>query len=104
MPDRRTDPPSSSSPKRGSTGGRLKPEQYELKIRWERARRVVSVTPQGVGFEFDNSLKVGLRYPISLSAPGVSFSSTLEVTRCRLTVQPEGRYFQIEGRFFPYVE
>jgi hypothetical protein len=103
MPERRTDPPSSTSSKRGS-GGRLKPEQYELKIRWERARRVVSVTPQGVGFEFDNSLKVGVRYPISLSAPGVSFSSTLEVTRCRLTVHPEGRYFQIEGKFFPYVE
>lgn len=102
MPDRRTDPPSSS--KRGGAGGRLKPEQYELKIRWDRARRVVSVTPQGVGFEFDSPLKVGIRYPISLSAPGVSFSSTLEVTRCRLTVQPEGRYFQIEGRFFPYVE
>jgi len=104
MPERRTDPPTTSAPKRGSSGGRLKPEQYELKIRWERARRVVSVTPQGVAFEFDSALKVGVRYPISLSAPGVSFSSTLEVTRCRLTVQPEGRHFVIEGRFFPYVE
>ena len=70
----------------------------------DRTKRPFAVTPQGVGFEFDSPLKVGLRYPISLSAPGVSFTSTLEVTRCRLTVQPEGRYFQIEGKFFPYVE
>jgi hypothetical protein len=105
MPDRKTDPPSLPTPKRGTgAGGRLKPDQYELKIRWEKARRVVNVSSQGVGFEFDSPLKVGVRYPISLSAPGVSFSSTLEVTRCRLTVQPEGRYFQIEGKFFPYVE
>jgi hypothetical protein len=34
----------------------------------------------------------------------VSFSSTLEVVRCQLTLEPEGRFFRIAGRFFPYVE
>ena len=80
MPDS-NEPPRPETSRKGG-GKRLSPDQYELKIRWERARRVFNVTPQGVGFEFDNPLKVGLRYPISLSAPGVSFSSTLEVTRC----------------------
>jgi len=102
MPDS-NEPPRPETSRKGG-GKRLSPDQYELKIRWERARKVFNVTPQGVGFEFDNPLKVGLRYPISLSAPGVSFSSTLEVTRCKLTVEGEGRFFRIEGKFYPYVE
>ena len=83
----------------------MKPDQYEIKIRWERARRVVDVTASGVKFDFDSALKVGLRYPISVTAPGVSISSTLEVTRCQLTVDPTaGRFFHVEGKFYPYVE
>ncbi len=104
MPDsnKPTRPP--DPPRKGSVGKRLAADQYELKIRWEKARKVFEVSPQGVSFEFDNPLKVGLRYPISLAAPGVSFSSTFEVTRCQLTLEPEGRFFKIEGKFYPYVE
>ena len=80
-------------------------DQYELKIRWDKARRVLDVTPTGVQFDFDNPLKVGTRYPVSLTAPGVSLSSTIEVKRCQLTVQEEGgRFFRVTARFFPYVE
>ncbi len=83
---------------------RLKPDQYELKIRWDRARQVLDVSATGVQFDFHAPLKVGTRYPISLDAPGVSFSTTLEVTRCQLTVDPAGRFFRVSGKFFPYVE
>ncbi len=108
--DRKTPPgPPGDRPRKGTDSGRstakLRPEQYELKVRWEKARRVVQVSPIGVAFEFDTSLKVGTKYPVNLSAPGVSFASTLEVTRCQVTVQPGvGRFFRIDGRFFPYVE
>jgi hypothetical protein len=106
MPERRTDPPAS---KTGAVEERahrkLKPEQYELKIRWEKARQVLDVSPTGVRFDFDAPLKVGTKYPVSLTAPGVSFSTTLEVSRCQLTVEPpSGRFFRVTGRFFPYVE
>lgn len=106
----RKDPPTSPAdrPKRNTDSGRaarLKPEQYELKVRWEKARRVLQVSPTGVKFDFDTSLKVGTKYPVHLTAPGVSFSSTLEVTRCQVTVEPgAGRSFRIDGRFFPYLE
>lgn len=83
---------------------RMKPDQYELKIRWDRARQVLEVSTTGVQFDFDAPLKVGMKYPISLAAPGVSFSTTLEVTRCQLTVDPAGRFFRVSGKFFPYVE
>ena len=109
--ERKTDPPSSSGdrPRRSTDSGRsaarLKPEQYELKVRWEKARRVLQVSPTGVKFDFSTSLMVGTKYPISLTAPGVSFSSTLEVTRCQVTSEPgAGRSFRIDGRFFPYLE
>jgi hypothetical protein len=107
VPDRKTPPP--DRPRKGTDSGRtatkLKPEQYELKVRWETARGVVQVSPIGVKFDFDTALKVGTKYPVSLTAPGVSFSSTLEVTRCQVTVLPGvGRFFRIDGRFFPYVE
>jgi hypothetical protein len=83
----------------------LKPEQYELKVRWEKALRVLQVSPTGIRFDFDTSLKVGAKYPVSLTAPGVSFSSTLEVVRCQVTAEPgAGRSFRIDGRFFPYLE
>ena len=105
MVERKSDPPSSDRSKKGRGAGRLKPEQYEIKIRWEKARKVLEVSPTGVRFDFDSALKVGIKYPISLSAPGVSFSSTLEVTRCQMTLEPSGnRFFRIDGRFFPYVE
>ena len=110
MADRTTDPPGSTAdrPRKGTDPGRtgrIKPEQCEIKVRWESGRRVRKVSPTGVHFDFDNALKVGSRYPISLNAPGVSFSSTLEVTRCQVILEPGGkRYFSIEGRFFPYVE
>ena len=81
------------------------PDQYELKIRWDRARRVTEVTPTGVQFDFDSPLKVGTRYPVTLTAPGVALNSTIEVTRCQLTVQETtGRFFRVSARFFPYVE
>ena len=83
---------------------RLRPDQYEVKIRWDHARKVVDVTSSGVKFDFDSALKVGTRYPVTVTAPGVSIASTLEVTRCQLIVEPTGRYFHIEGKFFPYVE
>ena len=107
MTDRKTDPPRSGPP-RPRIGGagrppRLAPEDYEIKVRWERARRVIEVTTSGVKFEFDNSLKVGLTYPITVTAPGMSISTTLEVTRCQLTVA-SGRFFLVEGRFYPPVE
>ncbi len=110
MADRKTDPPAGSAgrPRRSTDSGhaaRLKPEQYQLKVRWEKAIRVLQVSPTGVRFDFDSSLKVGTKYPISLTAPGVSFSSTLEVVRCQVTAEPgAGRSFRIEGRFFPYLE
>jgi hypothetical protein len=104
MPDSSDPPRPPEPPRKGTAGRRLSPDQYEIKIRWERARRVFDVSSEGVSFEFDSPLKVGMRYPISLSAPGVSFSSTLEVTRCKLKVAEEGRFFRIEGRFYPYVE
>jgi hypothetical protein len=86
-------------------GPRPRPDQYEMKVRWEKARRVVAVSPTGAKFDFDSALKVGVKYPVSLNAPGVAFSSTLEVTRCQVTLEPGGgRYFRIDGRFFPYVE
>jgi hypothetical protein len=108
MVDRKTDPPGADGrPSRPTDGKsrRLKPDQYELKVRWETARQVLEVTPTGVRFDFNAPLKVGTRYPISLKAPGVSFSTTLEVSRCQLTVDPTtGRFFRVTGRFFPYVE
>ena len=100
MAERKTDPPAS-----GKVLKKLKPEQYELKIRWEKARQVLEVSPTGVRFDFDAPLKVGTRYPISLAAPGVNFSTTIEVSRCQLTVEPpSGRFFRVTRRFFPYVE
>jgi hypothetical protein len=110
MADRQTDPPvASNRASRPSDSGksqkRLKPEQYELKVRWETARQVLEVTPTGVRFDFNTPLKVGTRYPVSLKAPGVSFSTTLEVSRCQLTVDSAtGRFFRVTGRFYPYVE
>ena len=109
MPGRQSDPPSPPGPPKRVTDSvrkkRLNPEQYELKIRWDRARQVIEVTPTGVQFDFDNPLKVGTKYPVTLTAPGVSLSSTIEVTRCQLTVQSApGRFFRVSGRFFPYVE
>ncbi|HYR46901.1 MAG TPA: hypothetical protein VER78_07830 [Thermoanaerobaculia bacterium] len=110
MADRTSDPPGRGTerPRKGTDparAGRIKPEQFEIKVRWEKGRRVRKVSPTGVQFDFDSALKVGVRYPISLNAPGVSFSSTLEVTRCQVILEPGGkRYFSIEGRFFPYVE
>jgi len=109
MADRQTDPPSSDRPSRPSDAGktqkRLKPEQYELKVRWETARQVLDVTPTGVRFDFNAPLKVGTRYPVSLKAPGVAFSTTIEVSRCQLTVDAAtGRFFRVTGRFYPYVE
>ena len=107
MPERKTDPPSSKSTRfdESRSSKRLKADQYELKIRWEKARQVLEVSPTGVRFDFDAPLKVGTKYPISLTAPGVSFSTTLEVSRCQLTVEPtSGRFFRVTGRFFPYAE
>ena len=104
MPERKTDPPGKSSRhlEDAHASRRLKPEQYELKIRWEKARQVLEVSSVGVRFDFDAPLKVGTKYPVSLSAPGVSFSTTLEVSRCQLTVEsPAGRFFRVKGRFFP---
>ena len=108
MAERKTDPPTSSS-KRGTDSvrgrGRTKAEQYELKIRWERARQVTEVTSSGVQFDFDSSLKVGTHYNITLTAPGVSIAPTIEVTRCQLALESGGnKYFRIAARFFPYVE
>ena len=106
MPERKTDPPAGkTSSLEEPRPSKLKPDQYELKIRWEKARQVLDVSPTGVRFDFDTPLKVGTKYPISLTAPGVSFSTTLEVSRCQLTVEPpSGRFFRVTGRFFPYVE
>ncbi len=111
MAERPREPPSPQvgQSKKGSDlkhgPGRLKPEQCEIKVRWERARKVLEVSAVGVTFEFATPLKVGIRYPISLTGPGVSISSTLEVRRCQLTLDPaEGRFFRVEGRFFPYME
>jgi len=106
MAERKTDPPAKTTHVDDSRAHRkLKPDQYELKLRWEKARQVLEVSPTGVRFDFDAPLKVGTKYPISLTAPGVSFSTTLEVSRCQLTVEPpSGRFFRVTGRFFPYVE
>lgn len=104
MTDRKTDPPRSPSRPAGSgRAHRTSPEDYEIKVRWEKARRVIEVTSVGVKFEFDNVLKVGLTYPITVTAPGVSISTTLQVTRCQLTVA-SGRFFLIEGQFYPPAE
>ena len=65
-------------------------------------RSVVAPIYQSVKFEFDTALTVGTMYPITVDAPGVSLATTLEVTRCQLTVA-NGRFFLIEGRFYPYV-
>jgi hypothetical protein len=102
MTERKTDPPRPGPPRTGNPGRshRPAPEDYEIKVRWDKARRVLDVTSAGVKFEFDNSLKVGLTYPITVTGPGVSISTTLEVTRCQLTVA-NARFFLIEGRFFP---
>lgn len=110
MAGRQSDPPTSGSdkprrPTDSRSKKRLSPEQYELKIRWNKAYKVLDVTPTGVQFDFNNPLKVGMKYPVTLTAPGVSISSTIEVTRCQLTVHAEsGRFFRVSGRFFPYVE
>ncbi|HKF43495.1 MAG TPA: hypothetical protein VKJ00_07870 [Thermoanaerobaculia bacterium] len=104
MAEKKSEPPRRTSDS-GRGAPRPRPEQYEMKVRWEKARRVVAISPTGAKFDFDTALKVGTKYPVSLSAPGVSFSSTLEVTRCQVTVEPGGvRYFRIDGRFFPYLE
>ena len=66
---------------------------------------MLEVTPTGVRFDFNSPLKVATRYPVSLKAPGVAFSTTVEVTRCQLTVDPtSGRFFRVTAKFFPYVE
>ena len=105
MTERKTDPPRPSpAPPRNPSPVRAKlsPESYEIKVRWDRARKVLDVTTTGVKFEFDQPLKVGNMYPITVTAPGVSITTTLEVTRCQLTVA-NGRFFLVEGRFYPYV-
>ena len=103
MAEKRNTPPPDIDKRGGSR--RLRADQYELKIRWDRARQVVEVSSSGVTFDFDTPLKVGSKFPVSLTAPGVSISTTIEVSHCRLTVDPEtGRYFRVTGRFFPYVE
>lgn len=106
MVERKTDPPDSKRPTDPARGrGRLRAEQYELKIRWERARQVTEVTSSGVSFDFDSALKVGTRYPVTLTAPGVSLSSTIEVSRCQLALESGGaKFFRILARFYPYVE
>jgi hypothetical protein len=109
MAGRQSDPPPPADKPKRPTDSRLKkrltPAQYELKIRWDKARQVIDVTPTGVQFDFDTPLKVGMKYPVTLTAPGVSLSSTVEVTRCQLTVlEDSGRFFRVTGRFFPYVE
>lgn len=106
MVERKSDPPAPKRPTDPGRGkGRLRAEQYELKIRWERARQVTEVTSTGVGFDFDSPLKVGTKYPVTLTAPGVAFTSTIEVTRCQLALEPGGnKFFRIAARFFPYVE
>jgi len=107
MTDRKSDPPRTTpKPPRPSGTARspqkLSADQYEIKIRWQKARQVMEVSPTGVKFEFETALKVGVMYPVSLTAPGVSLATTLEVTRCQLTT-PSGHFFLVEGRFFPYV-
>ena len=72
-------------------------------MRWDRARKVLDVTTTGVKFEFDQPLKVGNMYPVTVTAPGVSITTTLEVTRCQLTVAND-RFFLFECRFYPYVD
>ena len=106
MVERKTDPPvSKRSTDPGRSRGRLRAEQYELKIRWERSRQVTEVTSSAVQFEFDSALKVGTKYPVTLTAPGISISSTIEVTRCQLALEPGGnKFFRIGARFHPYVE
>ncbi len=111
MTARHSDPPppvDKDKPKRQTDSRskkRLTPDQYELKIRWDKARQVLEVTPTGLQFDFDNPLKVGTKYPVTLTAPGVSLSSTIEVTRCQMTVEAgSGRFFRVNGRFYPYVE
>jgi hypothetical protein len=43
-----------------------------------------------------------MKYPVTLTAPGVSLSSTIEVTRCQLTVPSEGgRFFRVMAKFYP---
>jgi hypothetical protein len=111
MTARQSDPPppaDKDKPRRQTDSRskkRLTPDQYELKIRWDKARQVLEVTPTGLQFDFDSPLKVGTKYPVTLTAPGVSLSSTIEVTRCQMTVEAEsGRFFRVTGRFYPYVE
>jgi len=107
MTERKSDPPR-TTPKAPRPSGtvrspqKLSADQYEIKIRWQKASRVLDVSPTGVRFEFETALKVGVMYPVSLTAPGVSLTTTLEVTRCQLTTT-SGHYFLVEGRFFPYV-
>jgi len=107
MTERKTDPPRppTPAPPRSPNPGRsrLSPENYEIKVRWDRARKVLDVTTTGVKFEFDQPLKVGNTYPITVTAPGISITTTLEVTRCQLTVANE-RFFLVEGKFYPHVE
>lgn len=106
MTERKTDPPRTSpAPPRSPSPvrSRLSPESYEIKVRWDKARKVLDVTSSGVKFEFDQPLKVGMVYPITVTAPGISIATTLEVTRCQLTVANE-RFFLVEGKFFPHVE
>lgn len=105
MAEKRNTPPPPDVDKPRTASRRLRADQYELKIRWDRARQVVDVSSSSVTFDFDTPLKVGSRFPISLTAPGVAISTTIEVSHCRLTVDPEsGRYFRVTGRFYPYVE
>ena len=105
MAGRTSDPEKPKRPTDSRSRKRPTPDQYELKIRWDKARGVIDVTPTGVQFDFDNPLKVGTKYPVTLTAPGVSLSSTIEVTRCQLTVLSEsGRFFRVTARFYPYVE
>lgn len=105
MAGRTSDPEKPKRPTGSQSRKRPTADQYELKIRWDKARSVIDVTPTGVQFDFDNPLKVGTKYPVTLTAPGVSLSSTIEVTRCQLTVLSEsGRFFRVTARFYPYVE
>ena len=104
MVERKTDPPSGSKRPTDPGRGRLRPEQYELKIRWERARQVTAVTSNTVSFDFESALKVGAQYPVTLTAPGVSIASTIEITRCQLAFEEGGKFFRISSRFFPYGE
>jgi hypothetical protein len=81
---------------------RLPGGAFELQYRERKALRVLDISPGGVQFESAESLAIGSRLNVALSAAGFSGRTQLEVKRCDLVPFTRGAVvFHVGGAFAP---